>query len=102
MARQLSLGFREEARQPIPKWLGAAYLAFPDNEHPPAQIQQRLGRCSIALDIPIKLRQPVASIGSGLLGVFAVRIGVLMPETSVNENNGSVAWQDNIGLSGKV
>lgn len=59
------------------------YLAFPDDDRPPAQSLQRGAGCRVALHVATQLRDPV--FGPGLRDPGAPTAGVLMPKASVDE-----------------
>lgn len=75
-------------------------LAFPNNEHVPARSFKSEDVLFVSFHIPIELRLPEFSVGFGNIGLGAT--GMLMPETTMDENHSSVFRQDDIRFSGKL
>ena len=75
-------------------------VAFPNREHAPSQLfEGALGLC-IASDVSGELRTPIGLIGRWLPA--AARTIVLMPEATVDENNGTVFRQHQVGSARQI
>lgn len=75
-------------------------LAFPDNDHAPAQTTEPASVLSVVRDVPHKFVRPDVLVGLGGARPFASHVPV--PETPVDENHGTVSGQNNVRLAGQV
>lgn len=75
-------------------------FAFPYNENLPAQSLQKLVISNVTGHIGLEFSLPEFDVAAGNSGLSATRM--LMPETSVDEDDGFVTGQNNVRLSRKV
>jgi hypothetical protein len=75
-------------------------FAFPHDDDVPAQLTKFSPNLKVTFHVPSELRIPKIRSRFGRVGELAATVPV--PETAVNEHDGSVFWQDDVGLSGKV
>lgn len=80
--------------------VGAAKLAFPNDEYGPACISQGFDRSPIASDIAFKLGCPELRARLGKHRIATARVP--MPEAAVYKYTGPQPRQYNVRLSGKV
>src|SRR3546814_18718840 len=74
----------EEAPQPLGEFVRILRFAVPNHQHIPTCRLQRLLGCSVALDIPLELRRPIAGIRLG--NPSCTTCALILPETAVAEN----------------
>ena len=79
---------------------GLAGLAFPDFEDLPAGGAELAAVAFVAFDVGAALFGPEGFVGCG--GWFAVFAAVHVPEAAVDEEDGSGAGKDEVGLAGEV
>ena len=79
---------------------GVAELAFPDDGHVPAAAAEAAQVLAVVRDIPREFLRPEFPVGLGGGGDFTVLVPV--PETAVDEDDGAVFGQDDVGLAGEV
>ena len=77
-------------------------IAFPEHEDAPSHGFQQFDIPPIALDIADQLGRPVAKIGLGCPPILARRLGMLVPEAAMDEDD-FLPWpEDQIRLAGQV
>lgn len=77
----------------------ALQFTFPDCYDAPALLRQILDRPPVALDRPLKLREPEVRACAGRGGVSAPWMTV--PVAAMNEDDGPVARQNEVRLAGQ-
>ncbi len=78
----------------------ASQFALPDSYDTPAHFCEILDGSSIALNCPLKLRKPEVRASCWSSRVPASRMTV--PVATMNENGGSVSWQNEVGFTRKI
>lgn len=84
------------------KTVTGAYLALPNHQNVPSQFREAGTLPSVACDVAFQLRQPVVQIGLRTVGDPTGRVGVLVPETTVDEHDLPPAREHHIGATGKL
>jgi hypothetical protein len=75
-------------------------FALPNDHDVPAEFHKPLSRGSVALSIPLQLRQPIIQSGFRTTGKAAPIM--LMPETAVHHHNRFSLRKDQIGNSREI
>lgn len=74
-------------------------LAFPYDDHPPAQAAEAADVPAVVGHVPREFFGPVLLVALGGGGALASRVPV--PEAAVDEDHGPVARQDDVRLAGR-
>ena len=80
----------------------ALNFAFPQDEHVPAGFRKVGQVFRFARSVPFQLRNPVIAVGLGKARGLAGGVGVLVPETAVNENHLPTARKHEVGAARQV
>jgi hypothetical protein len=80
--------------------IGGSGLAFPDDQHAPAQTLQRVDGGGVPHAVAADLRSPVVGVGLRLTRPASAVMTV--PEAPMHENDGAAGAEDDVRLSGKV
>jgi len=75
-------------------------LAFPDDKHPPAETSESTAIVLVAFDVSSQFAHPVRAPGGWY--AIASATAVLMPETSVDEDDLSTGGKDDIRVAGEI
>ena len=70
--------------------------AFPDCCYSPPELSQFPSICSVSFRIAFQLGKPIFEIGTGNAKAFAF---VFMPETTIDQEDCLVFWQNDIWLA---
>jgi hypothetical protein len=89
-----------DSRQARVKRPGFCQFAFPHNDDVPAQLTEFSPNLKVTFHVPGEFRGPIFRSSFRRIRESAVPVSV--PETAVNEYDGSVFWQDYVGLARKV
>ena len=98
--RAVGSGVGEEALEEGEDAGGVAELAFPDDDDAPAAASETAQVPPVVRDVPREFVGPELPVGLGGGGDFTVLVPV--PETAVDEDDGAVFGQDDVGLAGEV
>jgi len=75
-------------------------LTFPDHNGPPVKRKKFFPVAFITFNVAFKLLPPEFFSAFGIIRILTAFM--TMPETSMNKNDCSVFWEDNIGFAWKV
>jgi hypothetical protein len=99
-----STGQKSSAQYPIPKppiqTLQRLQFALPQNNHLPAQFPQPILVFAVPFHRSSKFGEPKLRPGGGRGG--SRTSGMTVPKTTVDENDGGIFGEDDIGTAGKV
>jgi len=86
--------------QALEDFFGVFELAFPDGEDTPALFSQFADMFFVVGDVALEFLPPEFFVGFRHAGDFAAFMA--MPEAAVDEDDGLVLSEDNIGFSGQI
>lgn len=72
----------------------ATQPALPQNNHPPASPNHCINAFSVTLNVLLKFGEPLVSVASRYISQVAPIVSV--PETAMDKNHHTVAWQANV------